>query len=284
VQLNSAKVKQILSKVSDSLPEAERQIFNQQCYYRFKHVINLIIKYARGGSILDVGCGNGTMGLALKMLGFNVYLVNDEVGYQIGSKSCSYKLLKDNNIPVYCLDASIERFPFDDESFDIVTLLGVIEHFHGTPRFCLTEIYRVLTPDGKLLIDTPNSVNLRKRLSVPFGRSNYVNIRNFYYSDYPYRSHVREYNMSELEAICRWSGFKTVEKIYTNDFYQYHTAIEQGRQIYQPYFRLQSARQLPIAGFHIISRVFKNYRDTLRIVAEKRAQPNNSCDYGKPIN
>jgi SAM-dependent methyltransferase len=124
----------------------------------------------------------------------------------------------------------------------VVTILGVIEHLHGTPRLCLQEINRVLTQNGKLIIDTLNSVNLKKRMKVFGGRSNYPNIHSFYYSDYPYRSHIREYTMNELDAICRWSGFKVISRIFSNELYQYHTVTEDGQRKYEPYFKFQSMK------------------------------------------
>lgn len=266
----STEVKNVLNTISNLLPMSHKQVFNSVNYYHFERVINLILKYARPGArVLDVGCGSGLMGVGLKMLGFDVALINEEYGHRMTLEAGRYKLVEENKIPIYVMDASIEKFPFDDESFDIVTILGVIEHFHGTPRFCLEEIHRILARNGKLIIGTPNSVNLRKRLVALLGRSNYPNIHDFFYSDYPYRSHVREYTMKELELICRWSGFKVTEKIYANEFYQYHTVIEDGQQMYKPGFKLQSIKQVPIVGFRLISTLLRTTRDNLRIVVEK---------------
>ena len=45
--------------------------------------------------------------------------------------------------------------PFRSEAFDVVTALDVIEHIVETAAF-VAELYRVITPGGYLIIDTPN--------------------------------------------------------------------------------------------------------------------------------
>ena len=44
--------------------------------------------------------------------------------------------------------------PFDDETFDLVTMLAVIEHVKN-PQFVITEIARVLRRKGRLVLTTP---------------------------------------------------------------------------------------------------------------------------------
>lgn len=56
----------------------------------------------------------------------------------------------------------------------------------------------------------PNSVNLRKRISVLLGRTNYSPIEQLYFSTDTYRGHVREYTLSETEYIIKQSGFEVV--------------------------------------------------------------------------
>lgn len=49
---------------------------------------------------------------------------------------------------------SAERLPFADDSFDVVGAFDVIEHC-ADERGALTEIRRVLAPDGRLLLSVP---------------------------------------------------------------------------------------------------------------------------------
>ncbi len=47
-----------------------------------------------------------------------------------------------------------EKLPIDDNAFDAVLLLDVLEHV-ASPDFVLSEIRRVLTPEGRLYISVP---------------------------------------------------------------------------------------------------------------------------------
>ena len=58
----------------------------------------------------------------------------------------------------------------------------------------------------------PNSVNLRKRIAVLRGRTNYVNAGEFFYSTGTWRGHVREYTLAETAYIVEQAGFEVVVK------------------------------------------------------------------------
>lgn len=79
----------------------------------------------------------------------------------------------------------IKGLPFMDETFDIVVLFQVIEHIKPTQIIAfLKEISRVLKPQSKLLLTTPN----RKLRLLPFQRP---------WNKY----HKKEYNSKELRKI-----------------------------------------------------------------------------------
>ena len=44
--------------------------------------------------------------------------------------------------------------PFKKESFDVITIIGVIEHVHNQ-KYLLNEIYRILKPNGLIIIAVP---------------------------------------------------------------------------------------------------------------------------------
>jgi ubiquinone/menaquinone biosynthesis C-methylase UbiE len=52
---------------------------------------------------------------------------------------------------------SVESIPFADESFDVVLALGVLEYVDA--ERALSEIRRVLRPDGRLLVSMLNPMS-----------------------------------------------------------------------------------------------------------------------------
>jgi 2-polyprenyl-3-methyl-5-hydroxy-6-metoxy-1,4-benzoquinol methylase len=57
--------------------------------------------------------------------------------------------------------------PFQQSSFDAVDLVDVVEHTENQPQL-IREIARVLRPGGRVLISTPNILNVVSRLRFLF--------------------------------------------------------------------------------------------------------------------
>lgn len=112
---------------------------------RFKWVAETFFKDVRGKKILEIGCGEGTL---LKMLRAQ----NEVFGVDISESGVSKTRLK--GIECHHADASNERLPFDDASFDVAITLETIEHVEN-PHRMIWEIRRVLKKDAHLLISIP---------------------------------------------------------------------------------------------------------------------------------
>jgi len=108
--------------------------------------------------------------------------------------------------------------PFQENAFDVVTALSIVEHLHSSPVDLLNTVGRHLKIGGLVVIVMPNSVNFRKRLAVIFGRSNYSPVDELYYSVGEYRGHVREYTLSETKRIVELSGFDIVHASWFEHF------------------------------------------------------------------
>jgi len=105
----------------------------------------------RYGCILDIGCGWGW--------GYWHFVVNDNyiVGLDIGNTFVKFeKELSDIDF----IQADGYKIPFNDNTFDVVLLLDVIEHIQDDYDF-LWEAKRVLREGGVTISMTPN----RERLS-----------------------------------------------------------------------------------------------------------------------
>jgi SAM-dependent methyltransferase len=94
--------------------------------------------------ILDLGCGTGTMLQHLDRYGLAEGLETDEA--MVGS--CHARGLSRVRL------ASPPPLPYDSESFDLITLLDVLEHIEDD-RAILREVARALRPGGLLLLTVP---------------------------------------------------------------------------------------------------------------------------------
>ncbi len=110
-----------------------------------------------GQRFLDVACGSGQLvALAERrgLLAVGLDISRRAVG--IGRGSLSLKRL--------VLGAG-EALPFKGESFDLVAVIGSLEHFWD-PALGVREVHRVLRPGGKAVVLVPNTFSLTHVLYV----------------------------------------------------------------------------------------------------------------------
>ncbi|MFC1667572.1 class I SAM-dependent methyltransferase [Candidatus Omnitrophota bacterium] len=95
---------------------------------------------------LDVGCGVGDILMALK---------DDFVVFGIDANNLALLYSKKRDIP-NLIKGDALSLPFKDESFDFVSLLGVMYHRNvKDDRFCLRECVRVCKKNGILFFSEP---------------------------------------------------------------------------------------------------------------------------------
>ena len=110
-------------------------------YHARRELYQTILKIAPKveGRILDVGCGQKPYQ--------HLFQSTEYVGLEIDSKENRANKLAD-----YFYDGTI--FPFSDQSFDTIVCNQVLEHVF-TPEAFLAEAFRVLKPNGKLILTVP---------------------------------------------------------------------------------------------------------------------------------
>jgi len=96
----------------------------------------------------------------------------------------------------------LNGLPVDTEAYDVVTAGEIIEHVLDEGAF-LDECHRVLKPNGKLLLTTPNLAYLVNRFLVFAGY-----MPKFVYEPYHYHFHIKQ----TLCSLIKQHGF-TVDHI-----------------------------------------------------------------------
>lgn len=148
--------------------------------------------FAKVGSILDIGCGNGWTLFQFKKKGWQVAGVEpSKIGAEIGNKA-----------GLNIFNGDLMGAKFDSNSFDYIRSNHSFEHIHN-PNEILSEVHRILKNDGKLLIGVPNIGGVNSKVFKDY----------WYYLGAPV--HTFNYNSKTLCEILIKNGFK-IEKVNYN--------------------------------------------------------------------
>lgn len=100
-----------------------------------------------GQRFLDVGCGTGILALQVKAKFLEVYGVDiAEIPVQVACQQ---------GIQASLVNLNAEPLPYADDFFDSLTILAALQLMYD-PEAVIQEAFRVLKPNGELLISLPN--------------------------------------------------------------------------------------------------------------------------------
>jgi ubiquinone/menaquinone biosynthesis C-methylase UbiE len=160
---------------------------------RHKIAKNKIKSANKTGRILDVGCGN-----------YPLFLLNVNFSEKYGLDKISHNKPDENIIKqkitlIDCNFEEVEKFPFENDYFDVVTMLAVFEHI--VPENLVKihkEIYRILKRDGIYILTTPafwTDGLLRTLAKLKL------------ISDTEIKDHKGSYSCSSISSVLQASGF-----------------------------------------------------------------------------
>jgi len=171
--------------------------------------------------ILDIGCGYGGVTRVLGNLLNAKEIHGIDIDMEVANEARSKGLVFHN------FNAETERFPFDDEYFDLVMSFGAFEHFVWLDN-TLQESNRVLARDGHLLVSMPNLASWLNRLVLLFGyqprevelsRKVSAGVHSSY--DKTPLGHIHTTTTRALEELLQYYGFSKVEITgFTPDNYE----------------------------------------------------------------
>ena len=113
-------------------------------------VIDHFVRMKRG-RVLDMPCGPGALSRAL-----------DDLGFEVAAGDIHPEIMQVSGIQASYADMNAV-LPYEDGAFDYVACVEGIEHTEN-PYNAMRQIARVLTPGGRLVLTTPNYLNIERRL------------------------------------------------------------------------------------------------------------------------
>ena len=141
-----------------------------------KRLVDLA-RLAAGESILDVGCGTGSLAIAAKrQVGAGAAVFGIDASPAMIARATSKAARA--GIDVSFKTAVAEALPFPDAQFDVVLSTLMLHHLPRKVRQqCAHEIRRVLTPQGRVLVVDFAHAQSKSGLLAHFHRHGHVDPR-----------------------------------------------------------------------------------------------------------
>jgi Methylase involved in ubiquinone/menaquinone biosynthesis len=142
-------------------------------------------------TLLDVGCGNGTI----------LSKLSSKSGISLSGVDLSCEMIKiaknKLNDKVELKLGDSENLPWGKEKFDVIICSDSFHHYPN-PQKVLIEMARVLKPNGHIIIGDPWMITPLRQISNAF----------FKYGD---SGDFRIYSKNEISELLIKAGFKTID-------------------------------------------------------------------------
>lgn len=200
MRVKNKQIYESFLEVSSAFPFKD---YMENSYSKYEAIISKIItNYPEGSKILSIGSGPCDLEAIISRLNYDVTAIDDlsDQWHLIGkNQSRIQKFAREMNVNFKM--QSLGDAQVDDDYYDVVLLIDIIEHLHGSPRDLINSAVSTLKQGGLLIIETPNTANLKNRVNVILGKSNQVDADFIFWNVGDYRSHFREYTKLELFNI-----------------------------------------------------------------------------------
>jgi ubiquinone/menaquinone biosynthesis C-methylase UbiE/uncharacterized protein YbaR (Trm112 family) len=160
-----------------------------------EYILSLVPKDAQ--SILDVGCGSAWVSKSFQKSA--VFVCSLDVSAENPQKAME-RYPSPNHVGVV---ADAYHLPFSNDSFDVIIASEIIEHIED-PKAFVTELLRVVKPNGALIVSTPYKEKLVYELCIHCHQMT------------PHNAHLHSWEESSLKALFNDSVVNWEFKAFNN--------------------------------------------------------------------
>lgn len=195
-------------KVINQPPKAFQEWFEkEECY--------LLENIKEGNTVLDLGCGDGkNVEIISKKTNHITGIDNDEIAVE-GARE---KLKSNKDIEILLGDAS--DLSFDDKTFDVVTILGLIGNVGELKEKIFSETSRVLKDGGVVILSIyaetafEERMKMYEQIGVPV--KNVVGT-TVYFDESVGASISEQFSLDQLKEFGEKAGLTMVDHIKVGD-------------------------------------------------------------------
>lgn len=184
---------------------------SERRYLRLAQLCNRNARFERRNArALEVGGFLGAYPLTLARLGIPATLV-EQYGYYYGALDDLASFLTSEGVTIWDADFTEPLAAAPQERFTLVTNMAMLEHLASSPRILMRNIRACVADNGLLIVEMPNVAYWPNRLEALRGDSIHQPFDLVYASVPPYLGHHREYTVSEVGDLLKWTGFAPSE-------------------------------------------------------------------------
>ncbi len=162
---------------------------------------NAILSFIKKNNslVLDVGCGDGSLGEILKK-------EKNCTVYGIDISSSSLNVAKKRIDKVYLLDLEKENLPVElkEKKFDYIIITEVLEHLLF-PEVMLKRIKKIADSNTEIIVTVPNILFWKNRLKIFFGKFDYED------EGLMDRGHIHFFSWRSFCNLLNKGGFKILQ-------------------------------------------------------------------------
>ncbi|WKZ32187.1 MAG: methyltransferase domain-containing protein [Thermodesulfobacteriota bacterium] len=179
------------------------KIHTKKGYYipeRLKAVVSLMPADGRKIKVLDMGCGEGTLGMLLKEKFKDLYAVGCDISENTVELARPFY---DKTAQVDLDNDSLEQ-RVGNERFDYIVCVEILEHLMHPDR-ALKKLKGLLSKDGRMIVSFPNIAWWKYRLTLLKGH--FPEESRLYH----HAEHLHDFTMHTFMKLLKDSGLESLE-------------------------------------------------------------------------